>query len=48
MQLPALGDDAAVKAFIDALEAGDVPRVQVRTYVEVTEAGAALREWLPG
>ncbi len=48
MKLPALGDDAAVKVFIDSIEAGDVPRVRMRTYVEVTEAGAALRDWAPG
>ena len=47
MKLPDLADDAAVKAFIDALEAGDVPRLQRRTYVEVTAEGAALRDW-PG
>ena len=46
MKLPDLAD-AAVKNFIDQLETGDVPRVRMRTYVEVTERGAALREW-PG
>jgi hypothetical protein len=45
MKLPDLADDAAVQAFIDALEKGDVPRVQRRTYAEVTEGGAALRDW---
>jgi hypothetical protein len=47
MKLPDLADDAAVKTFVDQLEAGDVPRVRRRTYVEVTEQGAALRDW-PG
>ena len=45
MKLPDLADDGAVTSFIDALEAGDVPRLRLRTYVEVTERGAALRDW---
>ncbi len=45
MKLPDLANDAEVQAFIDRLEAGDVPRLQLRTYVEVTEEGAALRDW---
>ena len=45
MKLPDLGGDAEVKAFIDRLEAGDAPRERLRTYVEVTKAGATLRDW---
>jgi UDP-2,3-diacylglucosamine pyrophosphatase LpxH len=48
MKLPALDDDAAVKAWIDRLEAGEVERVRRRTFAEVTEGGAALREWPAG
>lgn len=46
MALPDLPDDTAAQAFVDALELGAVPRVQRLTYVEVTEEGAALRDWL--
>lgn len=45
MRLPPLRDDAATSAWIDQLEAGNVERVRRPTYAEVTEAGAALREW---
>jgi hypothetical protein len=47
MKLPPLEDDTAQRAFINALEAGNVPRLRLRTYVEVTEHGAALRHWPP-
>jgi hypothetical protein len=46
MRLPELGDEAAVKAWIDDLEAGKVERVtDRRTYAEVTDAGARLGWW---
>lgn len=45
MALPPLEDTAAVRAFVDALEAGTVERRRHLTYAEVTAAGARLLEW---
>lgn len=45
MKLPPLGDDASASAWIDRLEAGNIERLRMPTYAEVTEKGAALREW---
>jgi UDP-2,3-diacylglucosamine pyrophosphatase LpxH len=45
LRLPQVDDDAAVRAWIDALEAGMAPRLTRLTYAEITPAGAHLREW---
>lgn len=45
MAFPSVVDDAALKTWIDALEARNVPRVRHLTYAEVTPGGAALREF---
>ncbi|UQA61081.1 metallophosphoesterase [Polyangium aurulentum] len=42
MKLPQLDDEEETRAWIDALEAGQVPREERLTYAEVTDRGAAL------
>jgi UDP-2,3-diacylglucosamine pyrophosphatase LpxH len=48
MELPSLADEAAVSAWIDALDRGEVKRVQRLTYAEVTANGARLATWGAG
>lgn len=45
IDLPELDDDAAVAAWIDALDRGEVKRAQRLTYAEVTTGGARLGTW---
>lgn len=45
MSVPDVSDEAALSAWIDALERGDIPRERRLTYAEITGGGPRLVTW---